>query len=108
MHRFAGLWTGDNASTWNFLAISIAQALALGVSGMTIAGGDVGGFLPGKPGEKYTEPELLIRWYSASFLLPWFRFVIITHCRYELAEPILATTITVNLGKNSFRYDRAK
>lgn len=77
MHRFAGLWTGDNASTWDFLEISVAQALALGLSGMTIVGGDVGGFMPGKPGEKYTDPELLIRWYSGCFLLPWFRSVVV-------------------------------
>lgn len=75
MHRFAGLWTGDNAGTWDFLDISVAQALALGLSGMTIAGGDVGGFMPSKPEERYTEPELLIRWYAACFLLPWFRLV---------------------------------
>ena len=73
MHRYAGLWTGDNAGTWDFLSISVSQALALGLSGMTVTGGDVGGFMPGKLGEKYTDPELLIRWYSACFLLPWFR-----------------------------------
>lgn len=75
MHRFAGLWTGDNAGTWDFLNISVAQALALGISGMTIVGGDIGGFMPGEPGQKFTEPVLLIRWYAACFLLPWFRFV---------------------------------
>ncbi|KAL8792282.1 MAG: hypothetical protein Q9195_005161 [Heterodermia aff. obscurata] len=73
MSRFAGLWTGDNSGTWDFLNISISQALALGLCGMVIAGGDVGGFMGGKPGEKYTDPELLIRWYAACFLLPWFR-----------------------------------
>ena len=25
MHRFAALWTGDNASEWNFLKINVAQ-----------------------------------------------------------------------------------
>ena len=73
MNRFAGLWTGDNAGTWDFLNISISQALALGLCGMVVAGGDVGGFMGAKPGERYTDPELLIRWYSACFLLPWFR-----------------------------------
>lgn len=73
MHRFAALWTGDNASTWEFLEISVAQALALGLSGMTIVGGDIGGFMPGKSGQSFTDPELLIRWYSGCFLLPWFR-----------------------------------
>ena len=75
IHRFAGLWTGDNTGTWDFLNISVAQALALGLSGMTIVGGDVGGFMPSKPKEEYTEPELLIRWLAACFLLPWFWLV---------------------------------
>ncbi len=73
MHRYAGLWTGDNAGTWDFLSISVSQSLALGLSGLAVAGGDIGGFMPGKTGQKYTDPELLIRWYSACFLLPWFR-----------------------------------
>ncbi|KAF7879540.1 hypothetical protein EAF04_000735 [Stromatinia cepivora] len=70
--RFAGLWTGDNASTWEFLDISVAQVLALGLAGMTIAGADVGGFEPIE-GEQWADPELLIRWYCAYSLLPWFR-----------------------------------
>ncbi|KAF4968545.1 hypothetical protein FSARC_4112 [Fusarium sarcochroum] len=40
-HRFAGLWTGDNASTWESLDISVAQVLDLGMSGIALnnAGG---------------------------------------------------------------------
>ncbi|KAH7025658.1 alpha-1,4-glucan lyase [Microdochium trichocladiopsis] len=72
-HRFAGLWTGDNASTWDFLKISVAQVLALGLSGVTIAGADVGGFEADERQLDYADPELLIRWYSAYSLLPWFR-----------------------------------
>ncbi|KAH8895231.1 hypothetical protein GQ53DRAFT_855393 [Thozetella sp. PMI_491] len=71
-HRFAGLWTGDNASTWEFLEISVAQVLALGLSGVTIAGADVGGFEM-KDTERYASPELIVRWYGAYSLLPWFR-----------------------------------
>ncbi|KAL7276242.1 hypothetical protein RUND412_000778 [Rhizina undulata] len=72
MHRWAGLWTGDNASTWDFFRISVSQVLALGFSGAVIAGADVGGFMPNGD-EKYADPELLIRWYCAYSLLPWFR-----------------------------------
>ncbi|KAF5962334.1 alpha-1,4-glucan lyase, partial [Fusarium bulbicola] len=39
-HRFAGLWTGDNASTWEFIDITVAQVLALGMSRVTISGQD--------------------------------------------------------------------
>ncbi|KAI8650703.1 Gal-mutarotas-2 domain-containing protein [Fusarium keratoplasticum] len=72
-HRFAGLWTGDNASTWDFLDISVAQVLALGMSGITISGQDVGGFEFVDAERDYANPELLIRWYCAYSLLPWFR-----------------------------------
>lgn len=72
-HRFAGLWTGDNASTWEFLDISVAQVLALGMSGITISGQDVGGFEFTQSEHDYADPELIIRWYCAYSLLPWFR-----------------------------------
>ncbi|KAH7134411.1 glycosyl hydrolases family 31-domain-containing protein, partial [Dactylonectria macrodidyma] len=72
-HRYAGLWTGDNASTWDFLDISVAQVLALGMSGITISGQDVGGFEFIDSERAYANPELIIRWYCAYSLLPWFR-----------------------------------
>ncbi|KAL1636190.1 hypothetical protein SLS58_009884 [Diplodia intermedia] len=72
--RYAGLWTGDNASTWDFLQISVAQVIALGLAGVTIAGADVGGFEPPEGNlTAFADPELLIRWYCAYSLLPWFR-----------------------------------
>ncbi|KAH6869776.1 glycosyl hydrolases family 31-domain-containing protein [Thelonectria olida] len=77
MHRYAGLWTGDNGSSWDFWRISVAQVLALGYSGLTIAGVDMGGFTfdpnSNLPPPRWCDPELLIRWYSGAFLLPWYR-----------------------------------
>lgn len=77
MHRFAGLWTGDNGSSWNFWRISVAQVLALGYSGLTIAGVDMGGFSRDPDSNfsppRWCDPELLIRWYTGAFLLPWYR-----------------------------------
>jgi alpha-glucosidase (family GH31 glycosyl hydrolase) len=76
MFRFAGLWSGDNASTWDFWKITIPQVLSVGLNGVSISGSDTGGFEPGKSNgqeEKYCSPELLIRWYAGSFLLPWLR-----------------------------------
>ncbi|KAJ3536576.1 hypothetical protein NM208_g6658 [Fusarium decemcellulare] len=83
MHRFAGIWTGDNASSWNFWKIAVAQVLALGYSGLTIAGVDMGGFTA-DPANTYSaprwcDPELLIRWYTGAFLLPWYRNHYIKH-----------------------------
>lgn len=71
--RYAGLWTGDNSSTWDFFNISVAQVLALGLGGVAISGADVGGFEPVSDDEHFADPELLVRWYGAYSLLPWFR-----------------------------------
>ncbi|KOS22241.1 Alpha-glucosidase 2 [Escovopsis weberi] len=71
--RYAGLWTGDNESSWDFLSISVNQVLALGLSGITISGQDVGGFESAPQQDEHCDPQLLIRWYGAYSLLPWFR-----------------------------------
>ncbi|MCU7921525.1 MAG: hypothetical protein KZQ88_02345 [Candidatus Thiodiazotropha sp. (ex Dulcina madagascariensis)] len=73
MHRFAALWTGDNASTWNFLKINISQILALGISGQPLSGQDIGGFEQAPGGGKWADPELIIRWTQVGAFLPWFR-----------------------------------
>lgn len=72
MQRFAGLWTGDNASTWEFMQINIAQVLALGLTGQAMSGQDIGGFEP-NGSEQWADPELLIRWTAMGAFLPWFR-----------------------------------
>ncbi|KAH7006487.1 glycosyl hydrolases family 31-domain-containing protein [Fusarium venenatum] len=91
MHRFAGLWTGDNGSSWDFWKISVAQVLALGYSGLTIAGVDMGGFTSdptsNSPYPRWCNPELLIRWYSGAFLLPWYRNHYMQHWDQESNPP---------------------
>lgn len=73
MHRFAGLWTGDNASSWDFLQINVAQVLAIGMCGLAISGEDIGGFEREHDWERWADPELLMRWTAAGAFLPWFR-----------------------------------
>lgn len=65
--RYAALWTGDNASSWGHLRMSIPCTLNLGLSGFAFNGPDVGGFMG------HTTAELLVRWYQAGFLFPFFR-----------------------------------
>lgn len=72
MYRYAGLWSGDNASTWEFGRITIPQVLSLGLNGVCISGSDKGGFEPNGL-HQYCDRQLLIRWYAGSFLLPWLR-----------------------------------
>jgi alpha-glucosidase len=88
LQRYAALWTGDNASSWDFLRINVPQVLNLGLSGVPISGADVGGFASGPiPGGTtmpsdvrdgrviggVTNPELFVRWMQAGSFLPWFR-----------------------------------
>jgi alpha-glucosidase len=91
MQRYAGLWTGDSASSWWFLKINIPEVLNLSLSGIPIAGCDIGGFALGNDpssgttsGFSYdpstqkivggvTSPELLMRWMILGAFLPWYR-----------------------------------
>lgn len=56
--RYAAMWTGDNTSGWDYLAISYAECLISNILGMVFCGADIGGFV-GDP-----DPELLQRWYQ--------------------------------------------
>jgi alpha-glucosidase len=85
MQRFAGLWTGDSDSSWDFLQINLPEVLNLGLSGVPIAGCDIGGFATGSAttSNSYvnngsviggiTNYELLTRWMQLGSFLPWFR-----------------------------------
>lgn len=56
--RFASMWTGDNAASWDFVPFSFSMCLTAGLSGFSVCGADIGGF--------YNNPseELLQRWYQ--------------------------------------------
>lgn len=65
--RYTSTWTGDNASTWEHLRLSISMVLNAGLSGMAFTGPDVGGFMGNPDGELFT------RWMQMGSLLPYFR-----------------------------------
>lgn len=67
IQRYAAVWTGDNHSWWEHLAASIPMLLNLGLSGVSFAGADVGGF----QGE--CSPELYARWIQLGAFTPFFR-----------------------------------
>ncbi|HEX6527694.1 MAG TPA: TIM-barrel domain-containing protein [Streptosporangiaceae bacterium] len=87
MHRFAALWTGDNASTWDFLRINLSQVLAIGLSGQALSGQDIGGFARGEPDQGWVGPELLMRWTMAGAFLPWFRNHYVRKGQKQFQEP---------------------
>jgi alpha-glucosidase len=88
-HRFAGLWTGDNASDWDFLQMNVSQVLSLGMCGLDICGQDIGGFETGVDDGRWASPELLIRWTAAGAFLPWFRNHYVRKGRKEFQEPFM-------------------
>lgn len=65
--RYCSGWTGDNHSMWQHLQLSLTQMMNLGLSGMNMAGSDVGGF------GSDTTPELLSRWFQLGAISPFFR-----------------------------------
>ncbi len=67
MHRYGGVWTGDNKSWWSHLLLSIQQMPALNMCGFLYSGCDIGGF-----GADCTE-DLLLRWLESGFFNPLYR-----------------------------------
>ncbi|TLS37861.1 glycoside hydrolase family 31 protein [Pseudalkalibacillus caeni] len=67
VQRYAAVWTGDNRSFWEHLAMALPMVMNLGVSGVPFTGPDVGGFAHDTTG------ELLIRWTQFGTFTPYFR-----------------------------------
>lgn len=67
MHRYGGIWTGDNASWWSHIELIMHQLPALNMCGFLYCGADTGGF-----GADTTE-ELLMRFIEMSMFTPLMR-----------------------------------
>lgn len=65
--KYAAVWTGDNRSFYEHLAMSIPMCLNLGLSGFAFCGCDTGGF------SDDCSAELLARWTACACLFPFFR-----------------------------------
>jgi len=62
--RYAATWTGDNSATWDHLRLTVSMLKNLGLSGFSLAGADVGGYI-GTP-----SPELLTKWIEIAAFQP--------------------------------------
>ncbi|MBQ0039724.1 MAG: alpha-glucosidase [Treponema sp.] len=67
MHRYSGIWMGDNKSWWSHILLNLKMLPSLNMCGFIYAGADLGGF-----GSNTTE-DLLLRWYALGIFLPLFR-----------------------------------
>ncbi|HXI85028.1 MAG TPA: glycoside hydrolase family 31 protein [Verrucomicrobiae bacterium] len=77
IQRYSMVWTGDNQSLWEQLAVSIPECLNLSLSGVPFCGPDVGGFGGDCTG------ELLARWTQAGAFFPFFRNHTALHTRRQ-------------------------
>ena len=67
MHRYGGIWTGDNRSWWQQLSLSIRQMPSLNMCGLLYSGSDIGGI-----GDDTTE-DLMLRWMEFGIFTPLMR-----------------------------------
>lgn len=67
MHRYGGIWTGDNMSWWSHLKLNIQMMPSLSMCGFLYSGADVGGF-----GANVTE-DLMLRWMAFGIFTPLLR-----------------------------------
>lgn len=67
MHRYGGIWQGDNKSWWSHLLMNLKMMPSLNMCGFLYTGADLGGF-----GENTTE-DLLLRWLALGIFTPLMR-----------------------------------
>lgn len=67
MHRYGGIWTGDNKSWWSHLLLSIQQMPGLNLCGILYTGSDIGGFSCDTTG------DLMLRWLEFGIFTPLMR-----------------------------------
>lgn len=67
MHRYGGVWQGDNKAWWAHLLMNIKMMPSLNMCGFLYTGADLGGF-----GTNSTE-DLLMRWLAFGIFTPLMR-----------------------------------
>ena len=67
LHRLCQTWTGDNRTSFRDLRYNHLMGLGMNLSGLPLAGHDLGGFAGERP-----SPELLMRWLQYGVFLPRF------------------------------------
>lgn len=67
MHRYGGIWTGDNKSWWSHLLLNLKMMPSLNMCGFLYTGADLGGF-----GADATR-DLVLRWMALGVFTPLMR-----------------------------------
>lgn len=67
MHRYGGIWTGDNRSWWSHILLNLQMLPSLNMCGFLYVGADIGGF------GSDTTRDLLLRWLELAVFVPLMR-----------------------------------
>lgn len=67
MHRYGGIWTGDNMSWWSHILLNLKMMPSLNMCGFLYCGADLGGF------GCDTTRDLLLRWLALGIFTPLMR-----------------------------------
>ena len=67
MHRYGGIWMGDNQSWWSHILLNLQMLPGLNMCGFMYTGADLGGF-----GSDTTE-DLMLRWLELGIFTPLMR-----------------------------------
>ena len=65
--RYSFAWTGDNIASWEHLQLANTQNLRMCISGFSLTGSDIGGFVD------LPETDLFVRWLQLGVFHPLFR-----------------------------------
>lgn len=67
MHRYSGIWTGDNHSWWSHILNNLRMMPSLNMCGFLYIGADIGGF------NSHCTRDLVLRWLSLGIFTPLMR-----------------------------------
>lgn len=67
MHRYGGIWMGDNQSWWSHILLNLKMLPSLNMCGFLYIGADLGGF------GSDTTRDLLLRWMALGVFTPLMR-----------------------------------
>ncbi len=98
MHKYGGIWTGDNSSWWSHLALNIRMMPSLSMMGFLYSGADTGGF------GGHASAELLSRWLQFSLFTPLLRNHAALGTRAQEPYEFTAEATAINKQLISIRY----
>lgn len=95
MHRYGGIWTGDNHAWWEHLLLNIKMMPSINMCGFIYSGADIGGF------NADVDSELLTRWNQFAIFTPLFRNHSVMGSRHQ--EPFGFDEDSLNNIRNAIK-----